>query len=186
MVPSYGRGMLGMFRKKTRITHPQHASMKKCGPCIADFFLQAFQQRWEPPWGTEFFHLHCLQLQGKLGLSLPLEGHVGTVTYLKLMDRKKLLQQDISKHTLLLPSEHCEHVIMECVCVYIYIHETWNMCIVVVMVCLYSSRWEDCGHPVLSATFLPDAPVIACGLRCLAVISVHRLWQSVWSVFPLI
>eukprot|EP00434_Breviolum_minutum_P031837 symbB.v1.2.028160.t1/scaffold2959.1/size66455/2 len=26
-------------------------------------------------------------------------------------------------------------------------------------------QWEDCGHPVLSATFLPDAPVIACGLR---------------------
>ena len=26
-------------------------------------------------------------------------------------------------------------------------------------------RYEECGHPVLSAAFLPDAPVIAVGLR---------------------
>ncbi|CAK9038642.1 Probable serine/threonine-protein kinase PkwA [Durusdinium trenchii] len=26
-------------------------------------------------------------------------------------------------------------------------------------------QYEECGHPVLSAVFLPEAPVIACGLR---------------------
>lgn len=80
---------------------------------------------------------------------------------------KKLLQQYVSKHTSLLPSESCARVVMECVCVYIYQHkhETYvSLC----MGYASNSRWEDCGHPVLSATFLPDAPVIACGLRCLA------------------
>ena len=44
MVPSYGRGMLDILRKKTRITHPQHASMKKCGPCVGvgDIFFLKF------------------------------------------------------------------------------------------------------------------------------------------------
>ena len=94
-------------------------------PCIADFFLQAFQQRWEPPWGTEFFHLHCLQLQGKLGLSLPLEGYVGTVTYLKLMDPEKTATTRCFE-TYIVTSKWtlwtCHHGMR--LCIYLY---TWNM-----------------------------------------------------------